>query len=313
MAETGKIASGSMSASYRGVLYAIITAVLWGVLAIALKVSLSDLTPADITWFRFLTAFVVLTVYYWIRKPAYLRILKRPPLLLVIATLCLAENYFGFIKGVQLTSPTVAQIFIQMGPVLLALSGVVFFKEKMTVRQAAGLMIAFGGLALFYYNQSHGLISGLRQYTRGIAWVVSGAITWTVYSVLLKVLVLKHPPMQLNLVIFGLPVLVYLPFVHFSHFATLTPGGWAILLFLGLNTLVAYGLLALAMHYTEANKISVILILNPILTFAIMAVISHTSATWITHEHYTLATLAGALTVLFGAMLTIFRPVKRSP
>lgn len=235
-----------MSASYRGIFYAIITAILWGVLAIVLKVSLTDLTPADITWFRFVTAFLALSVYYRIRKPAYLRILKRPPLLLVAGTLCLAVNYFGFIKGVQLTSPTVAQIFIQLGPVLLALSGVLIFREKIRPRQVAGLVIAFAGLALFYYQHTHALADGFRLYFRGIVWVTIAAITWTIYSVILKVMVLKYPPMQLNLVIFGLPALLYLPFVNPGHFASLSPAGWAILFFLGANTLVAYGLLALA-------------------------------------------------------------------
>jgi drug/metabolite transporter (DMT)-like permease len=233
---------------------------------------------------------------------------------MVVGTLCLAVNYFGFIKGVQLTSPTVAQIFIQLGPVLLALSGVLFFREKIKPRQVAGLVIAFSGLALFYYQHTQPLAGGgFRQYAGGIVWVIVAAITWTAYSVILKIMVLKYPPMQLNLVIFGLPALVYFPFVHISHFATLSPAGWAILFFLGANTLVAYGLLALAIQYTEANKISVILILNPILTFVIMAIISHTNARWIAHEHYTITTLAGALTVLFGAMLTIFRPGRRSP
>ena len=42
-----------MSTSMRGIVYAIIM----GDTAIVLKVSLSDLTPADITWFRFVMAF----------------------------------------------------------------------------------------------------------------------------------------------------------------------------------------------------------------------------------------------------------------
>jgi drug/metabolite transporter (DMT)-like permease len=113
--------------------------------------------------------------------------------------------------------------------------------------------------------------------------------------------------MQLNLVIFGLPALLYLPFVNFHHFAHIGINGWLILIFLGLNTLFAYGLLSLAIHYVEANKISVILVLNPILTFAIMAIISHTQATWIAHEHYTPVTLIGAVIVLVGAILTIIR------
>jgi len=296
----------------RGILYAIITTFLWGALAIVLKVSLSDLTPADISWFRFLLAFVALALYYYFRKPSYLRILRRPPALLVTASLCLAINYFGYVKGVQLTSPSVAQIFIQLGPVLLAVSGFAFFHEKVSPRMVAGLVIVFAGLAIFYKEQNHLFLAEAANWTYGVVWVLIAAITWTVYSVLLKILVLKHPPMQLNLVIFGLPVLLYLPFISFSHFFSLNLIGWCILIFLGLNTLIAYGLLTMAIRYTEANKVSVILILNPILTFVLMAIISHSEATWISHEHYSLMTLAGALIVLSGALLTIFRRNKHS-
>ena len=296
-----------MSSSYKGVLYAIITAILWGVLAIALKVSLSGLTPADISWFRFLLAFVILLLYYFFKKPSYLRILRRPPFLLVLATLCLATNYFGFIKGVELSSPSIAQIFIQLGPVLLALSGFLFFHEKATLRQIIGLFLAFAGLAVFYNEQLHIFTASASSWKTGIVWILIAAVTWAAYSVLLKILVFKYPPMQLNLVIFGLPVLLYLPFINLNHFFSLGPTEWGILMFLGLNTLFAYGLLSMAIHYIEANKVSVILILNPILTFGLMAIISHSQATWITHEHYTLMTLTGALTVLAGALLTVFR------
>jgi drug/metabolite transporter (DMT)-like permease len=118
--------------------------------------------------------------------------------------------------------------------------------------------------------------------------------------------------MQLNLVIFGLPVLLYLPFIHFSHFTGIGIWGWMILLFLGLNTLFAYGLLALAIQYIEANKISVILVLNPLLTFALMALLGTLGVSWIQPEHYTFITLAGALIVLSGAILTILRKKNRT-
>jgi hypothetical protein len=51
---------------------------------------------------------------------------------------CLAANYYGFIEGVNLTSPSIAQVFIQLGPVLLAVSGFAFFHEKVSLRQVAG-------------------------------------------------------------------------------------------------------------------------------------------------------------------------------
>jgi len=296
-----------MHNSYKGLVYAIITAILWGVLAIVLKVSLDELSPVDITWFRFFLAFVVLAAYYLIKKPYYLRIFRKPPLLLIIATLCLATNYYGFIEGVNLTSPSIAQVFIQLGPVLLAVSGFVIFHEKVSSRQVIGLSLVLLGLFLFYREQLHVIVSGREALQAGVIWVLIAAITWAVYSVLLKVLILRYPPMQLNLVIFGIPILLYMPFVHFSHFAGIGISGWLILLFLGLNTLFAYGLLALAIQYTEANKISVILVLNPLLTFGLMALLGYAGVTWIQHEHYTLATIAGAFIVLAGAVLTILR------
>lgn len=296
-----------MPNSYKGILYAVITAVLWSVLAIVMKVSLTDLTPADITWFRFLLAFVLLTLYYYFRKPQYLRILRRPPLILILATLCLAANYYGFIEGVNLTTPSIAQVFIQLGPVLLAVAGFAFFHERVVWRQIAGLVLVMAGLLVFYREQFNLILSGRGNFQTGILWIIMAAVTWAVYSVLLKIMVTKYPPMQLNLVIFGLPALLYLPFVSFGDFAGLDFIGWLILIFMGLNTLFAYGLLSMAMHYAEANKISVILILNPILTFILMAIITYSGATWIQHEHYSLITLAGAIIVLAGAVLTIFK------
>lgn len=296
-----------MDRNYRGILYAIITALLWGVLAIVLKVSLNELSPVDITWFRFFLAFIALAGYYLVKKPYYLRIFRKPPLLLIIATLCLATNYYGFIEGVNLTSPSTAQVFIQLGPVLLAVSGFTIFHEKATIRQIMGLSLVMVGLLLFYREQIHTIVSARQTLQTGVIWVLIAAVTWAAYSILLKVLVLRNPPMQLNLVIFGLPTLLYLPFVEFSHFTGIGITGWLILLFLGLNTLFAYGLLAMAIQYTEANKISIILVLNPLLTFALMALFSYIGVAWIAHENYTFATIAGALIVLAGAVLTILR------
>jgi drug/metabolite transporter (DMT)-like permease len=292
----------------KGILYACITAFLWGVLAVALKVSLQDVSPVDITWFRFTLAFTGMALYYYWKKPEYLRILRKPPFILVMASVCLGVNYIGFIEGVHLTSPSIAQLFIQTGPALLAVAGFLFFKEKMIPRQIIGFLLVISGLLLFYREQGNFMFNDLKTYQAGIRWVMLAAITWAVYSILLKILVRKFPPIQLNLVIFGIPALLFLPFVKFSGFVDLSLIDWLIMIFLGLNTLVAYGTLSLAIQYIEASKVSVILILNPVLTFGIMGLVSLANASWIAHEHYTLLSLIGAFIVLTGAILTILKP-----
>jgi drug/metabolite transporter (DMT)-like permease len=294
----------------KGILYAGITASLWGVLAVALKVSLQDVSPVGITWFRFALAFSGLTVYYVWKKPGYLRILRKPPLLLILASVCLGINYIGFIKGVHLTSPGIAQIFIQTGPVLLAVSGFLFFKEKIVPRQIFGFLLVIAGLVLFYFEQGTFHSSNAGIFQAGIAWILFAAVAWAAYALLIKILLQRYPPMQLNLVIFGLPALFFLPFVEFKGFISLTFIDWLIMIFLGLNTLVAYGTLSLAIQNIEANKVSVVLILNPLLTFGIMGLVNLTNASWITQEHYTLLSLVWASVVLAGALLTILKPFR---
>ena len=113
-----------------------------------------------------------------------------------------------------------------------------------------------------------------------------------------------------KLFLFGLPALLYMPFVHFSKMRLISTGEWVLLVFLGVNTLIAYGALAMALKYLEANKISVIITLNPIITFIIMAYLGFIGVTWIQHEKFNLIIFAGAAIVLLGAILTVISRKK---
>ena len=58
--------------------------------------------------------------------------------LLIVATLGLAANYIGFLLGLDHTSPANAQVLIQLGPLLLALGGLVVFRERFAPAQWLG-------------------------------------------------------------------------------------------------------------------------------------------------------------------------------
>ncbi len=295
-----------LTTKFRGIVFASITAFLWGYLPIALKVSLVDLAPVDITWIRFIIAFILLTSFYIISDPSQLKIIKNPPLILLLAALCLGLNYLGFITGINYTSPAVAQVFIQTGPVLLALSGFIIYKEKVSIIQLSGLIIVVIGLVLFYNEQLSGIVVDKKIFNTGIILVIFGAVAWSGYAIIQKKLVQSYPPMQLNIVIFGLPALLYSPFVSYSSLREISAEYWLLLIFLGLNTLVAYGSLAMALKYTEANKVSVIITQNPVITFITMAILGGLEVSWIAPEHFTFLTVTGAVLVIAGAVLTVF-------
>ena len=296
-----------MSDQLKGILYASITSLFWGFLAIALKIGTSEFNITTIVWFRFTFAFTILFSYFLITDYRKLKILLKPPFILLIAALALAFNYFGFTKGIQLTSPTTAQVVVQFGPILLGIVGVLFFKEKINKRQVSGFLVAFLGLILFYYQQVSSLIaSDAEIFNTGFIWVAMAAIAWVIYASFQKVLVKSYDAQILNLVIFGLPVLLYWPFVDFSDLQNVSFPSWWLLIFLGANTIIAYGSLAMAFKYTDLSKVSVIITLNPIITFIMMAILYQLQVDWIATQQMGLETWAGALLVITGALMVVY-------
>jgi drug/metabolite transporter (DMT)-like permease len=288
----------------KGVMYSVIAAFMWSILAIALKVSIQDLSSISIVWVRFSVAFIFLLVILIMMRRKLFELFRRPPLKLVIVSVALGLNYYGFMKGVELTSPSIAQVYIQLGPVLFALAGIVLFREKINSMQIIGFIIALLGLAFFYWENFKEM-DNQKSYTAGVIWTILGAIAWSVYAVFQKQLTQTHSTHQLNLFIYVFCAIVVLPFVPMHEFAGISLPRWFLLIFLGVNTLVAYGAIALAFKHLDANKVSVIVTLNPVVTFIIMYFLTVFNASWIKPEHFSIATIVGASLALGGAVLVI--------
>jgi drug/metabolite transporter (DMT)-like permease len=287
----------------RGIIYASITAFFWGFLAIALKLAVQKVDPTTIVWFRFFIAFVLLSLWQLIKEPKSLKILYRPPLLLFLAALGLSWNYMGFMLGIHYTTPSNAQLFIQTGPIMLAIAGFAIFREKLNRNQIIGFTIAIVGFSFFYRDQLSAFFEGKENYNLGVLFTISGAIAWATYAILQKKLVSQFSVQHLNLFLFGLPSVIYLPFIDVTPLFQLHWSWWLLIFFLGVNTFVAYTCLAQASKYIEANKVSMIIIINPVITFTTMGILTWLQVSWISHERFSLITIFGAALVLGGAIL----------
>jgi drug/metabolite transporter (DMT)-like permease len=294
-----------MQEQTKGIIYACVTAFFWGFLAIALKVAVQKVDPVTSVWFRFFIAFIILLGWQLYRQPSSLKILIKPPLLLVLAAISLSWNYLGFMLGINYTTPSNAQLFIQFGPLTLALAGFLIFKEKLSRRQMIGFFVALAGFAFFYRDQLLAFFDGKEQYNLGVFFTLSGALAWAAYATMQKKLVTVHPGQTLNLFLFGFPSVIYLPFINLAPVLQLHWTWWLLILFLGANTFIAYSSLAQALKYIEANKVSVIIFLNPIITFITMGILTSLEVSWISHERFSLATIFGAALVISGAFLIV--------
>jgi len=295
----------------KGALYAVLTASMWGFMAIVLKVITSELSPVTVVWFRFAIAFVVLGAWTLIFRRSDFRIFLRPPFLLILTALFLALNYLGFIAGIKYVSPSSSQVFIQIAPVSFALSGIIIFREHVNWRHILGFILVLAGIGLFYSEQLRELTATGEHFTRGMLLVLGGGLSWAVFATLQKSLLTRISPNQLNLFIYGACALALAPLVKFVQLEGMPAAHWYLLIYLGLNTVVAYGSLAMAIKLTEATRVSVIITLNPIITFVTMAILTKMEVSWMDPETFSLLSLFGALMVLGGAITVIYAGWKR--
>jgi drug/metabolite transporter (DMT)-like permease len=256
-------------------------------------------------------ASVILLLYFAIKSPkSYSKLGRSMPWLGVLGAILLSYNYFGFMKGVELTTASNAQIMIQSGPLLLLLAGVFYFGEVMARIQWFGVAGAFIGFTLFHLDQAKLNLSGEQLYSWGNVWIFTGAAAWAVFAVFQKILLKKNwSPGELNLLTYFVCAIVLSGPADFAEFQNLSFVQMCALLFVGLNTVVAYGAFAEAMNLIPASHVSLIITSNPLLTIVIVQVMDAFGASFIPPEPLGFIGIAGALLVVTGVAIAVGTPL----
>jgi drug/metabolite transporter (DMT)-like permease len=291
-----------------GLLLALTTSILWGVLPIALKGVMETLDPITTTFFRFSLAALLLTPYILLRsrhasgRSMFSR-LQSPGLFfqMLAAGLLLTANYALYILGLERTTAEAAQIVIQTAPMLLLLSGIWLFGERLSTRQWLGFFSFVSGLGLFFYPRFYDVFIAVNAYGIGVMLILVAALVWTGYAILQKFLLQQFSSQETMVIFYWIGSLAFLPFADFSALPQLSNLQWALLVFCGLNTLIAYGSFAEAMAHIEASKVSAILALTPLVTVTTVHLIPISG---LAVEPITILTLCGAALVVGGSMLT---------
>lgn len=288
----------------RGVFFAFTTAALWGLLPIAMKIALRDFAPGSIVWFRFLFAFAALWLFLSFKRQRPHTLLIKPPLFGILAGLCLSGNYYYFVRGVGDSSPSNAAVLIQIAPVLVVLIGVGVFKERFSRQQGGGLAVAAIGFFLFFRDQQASAVD-LELYTTANGFVLLAGVLWAAYMTFQKSLAPKYEAQHLNLLVYGIASLVLVSAVHWDDYVRAGAAGWGLLVFLGINTLLAYGFLAEAIKYIPLWLISVIVTLNPFITLVAMRILPAVQPGLVEAEHIGALGYLGAVTAIGGVTLVI--------
>ena len=285
-----------------GLMLALVTAACWATLPVALKLTLQQLDPYTLTWFRFLLAAGVMLAWLAARGGlgGFAALDRKRWVLLLVAALCLIGNYVLYLLGVQWTSPANAQLLIQLAPLLMALGGMFVFRESFIRWQWAGLLVLAGGLALFFSEQ-FGL--GAAGYAFGSGLVVFAAVVWAAYALLQKQLLLRLSSPAILLAIYLCASVVLLPLARPASLLQLDGLHWGLLMFCAVNTLVAYGAFAEALAHWEASRVSAILATTPLLCLGAVALVHAAWPQVIAAERVGWIGYGGAVLVVAGSAM----------
>ncbi|MDE2220289.1 MAG: DMT family transporter, partial [Gammaproteobacteria bacterium] len=286
-------------------LLALLAALCWGLLPLALHMVVPVLDTCTITWCRFLVAGVAIGLYL-ARRGALPRPWRLPPSLLAlfpVAVVGITLNYTLFVVGLHLSSPETSQVVGQSASLFLLLGGLVVFRERFSRIQWLGAVLLIGGLALFFNRRLPSLFTGGSSLGLGVLLLLAGSFSWAIYSLAQKRLLREWTSPQLLCLLFTGGALLLTPLAHPERLRLLSGAqAWA-LAFCCLNTLVAYGAYAEAMHLGEVARVSATVAVSPLFTSAATLLAAGWLIPDLVPEIPNVLTLLGVAAVVGGSAL----------
>jgi drug/metabolite transporter (DMT)-like permease len=251
-----------------GLALALTTAVFWGLLPIALGITLAAMDAWTLTWYRFATASLVLGVFLaWRgRLPFRSPLTRRGWWLFAAALLGLVANYVSYLVSLELTSPTVAQVLIQLAPMFLLFGGLIVFRERFAPLQWAGFAVLVAGLAVFFHDRSAEVFAIETRLGLGVAVMLFSAVAWAGYALVQKQLLTQLTSGQVLFLLYLGAVPLLLPPAHLAQVFALDGLQLGMLAFCCANTVIAYGCFAEALEHWEVSRVSAVVTLAPIFT-----------------------------------------------
>lgn len=287
-----------------GLGFSLVTVIMWGLLPLALKSVLEVMDPLTISWYRLsVSALIALVWYGHSSGPALASMFSVGQWPLTLATVAgLVGNYVLYIWGLDHINPGAAQILIQLAPLILLVGSVIIFKERFSLPQWLGVAIFTAGLLLFFHQRLSNVVATDSGYLVGIALLIGASLTWAVYGLAQKKLLLNnhHAKNILFLICLAGTVLLW-PLAEPQQIQNLSATQLLLLLFCGINTIIAYGSFGLAMSYWQASRVSAVIPLAPLLTLLFTFGLNHWQLAEIPAEPMDWLSCLGALLVVCGA------------
>lgn len=286
-----------MTLSLKYIWKPLVSVILWGASFVATKSLLDSLTPLAIIYIRLILGIISALTIALIRKRSFSINRKDLKGIFLLAIVSITHLWIQ-VTGMQYTSASNTGWIIGIIPVIMAIMGFLFYKERMNALQITGALIAFSGLLMLISKGNLKSINFISNY--GDLLVLGSAFTWSIYSFLGRKVTLNYPPALTILYLFVTMFVLLSPITlsgeFFNSVNSLSSVDWGALIFLGFFCSgLAYVLWAEAMNELPANRVGAFLYFEPFVTVF---------TAWIfLNENITLLMIGSGIVIIIGVIM----------
>lgn len=182
---------------------------------------------------------VVLFWALFLMKPVKINIEKADrPRLLLCALTGIAINQLFFIKGLSLTYPIHAALLLLITPILIVFVAAWFLKERLGFLKILGLALGIcGALVLILVKDNAGDGANVLM---GDIFVIINAVSYAIYFILVKPLMLKYDPIVILRWVFTIGLILILPF-GWNEFTQIPWGRYTVIDYTAMSLVVFTG------------------------------------------------------------------------
>jgi len=242
--------------------------IFWGTSFVATKTVLNEIKPVTIIILRLILASILLTIIALSTKRKFSINFKSHGWIFILALVAVFHLWIQ-VTGLQYTTAANTGWIIGTAPIFMAILGFFFYKEKISLLQFLGILVAVVGLLLLIGKgdiTNIGLIEN-----QGDLLVLGSAFTWGVYSMVNKKISLSYSPLMTILYLFLMMAVIIIPFnlniETINSVINLSFISWMWILFLGIFCSgIAYVIWAQALRDMESAKVGAFLYFEPLVT-----------------------------------------------
>ena len=217
---------GEAMKSNRAILALLFTLVVWGIGPVFIRSLSTELGPADALVIRYV---IVSTIYgvglYIVGMKRIAR--EHWPRLITASIVGMLFYNLGSVFGFELVPAGIGGLIIGTQPLLIAVLAALLTREELTPASMVGLVVAFIGTALLFWNDLGGG-TGRNELLGGIFIFLSG-LAWAYYVILVKPLIQSYGAYQttaLTIMIAAVPMMTLASADTVVTLYEMTPRQW---------------------------------------------------------------------------------------